>query len=88
MHWYCSIRALHIIITGREDLPGPDIERNIMGKWVLIIVILLIITGITLRFIKTKKEGDTAPDGHIVTDMEAENSNLLFQLLNKVGFPK
>lgn len=48
------MRALHIIITGREDLPGPDIERNIMGEWILIIVILLIITGITLRFIKTR----------------------------------
>ncbi len=55
-------------------------------KITLIVVVSLIVIGIALRLIKTKKAGDVE-DGYTLTETDAINSNLLFQAMNKLGFP-
>ncbi len=57
-------------------------------KITLIVIVSLIVIGIALRLIKTKKEGDVTASGYVLTEGDAINSNLLFLLMDKLGFPK
>lgn len=55
-------------------------------KTAAIIFVLLIVTLIAMRIIRTKKSGTIDKnDGHVISETESENSNLLFLALNRVG---
>jgi hypothetical protein len=55
-------------------------------KRAAIIFLVLIVILIAMRFIRTKKAGSVdKSDGHIISETESENSNLLFLALNRVG---